>query len=329
MNQWIKVIKIAVGSTVAILLAYALGLSYALAAGIITLLTIQDTKKETVVVLLKRAGAFVFMVILVMFIFRIFSYTPVSYGIFLLFFVGSCYFLKMSDAIPMNAVLATHFFLEKNTEFVLLQNEVLLFVIGTGIGTLMNLYIPSNVAKIRKEQTVIEEDIRLLLSRMSEKLLVEDKTDYTDQCFVSLENHIAMGIGHAYTNMNNSLFQESRYYIEYMEMRKQQCRILREMYEKIVTLHSVPAQAGIVSVFLKEISESLSESQNAKDLLAREEGLLLQLKESSLPESRNEFEERAVLYMVLKDICVFLKMKEGFAESLTEEQKLRYWEKGE
>ena len=32
-----------------------------------------------------------------------------------------------------------------------------------------------------------------------------------------------------------------------------------------------------------------------------------------------------VYYMVLKDFRIFLKMKETFADSLTEEQKNRYW----
>ena len=44
----IKLIKYVVGSVVAVLLAAALRLEFAYAAGIITLLTIQDTKKETV-----------------------------------------------------------------------------------------------------------------------------------------------------------------------------------------------------------------------------------------------------------------------------------------
>ena len=43
----IKVIKIAVGTGLAIFIAGIFGLNYSASAGIITLLSIQDTKKST------------------------------------------------------------------------------------------------------------------------------------------------------------------------------------------------------------------------------------------------------------------------------------------
>lgn len=325
MNKYSKVLKIAVGSAIAIMIAYASGLNYAVSAGIIALLTLQDTKKETLIVSLMRIGAFVLAVIIAFITFSIFSYNPIAYGIFLLLFVGICYYLKMYDAIPINAVLATHYLLEENMSLALIGNEAFLLLIGVCIGFLMNFYIPSNVKQIRKEQRIIEEDIKILLLRMAEKLLTADKSDYNDKCFGLLEEHISFGLKHAYTNMNNTFFEETRYYIEYMEMRKQQYKILKEIYEKIVTLTTVPLQAHAVADFIKKISDTLAESYNAKDLIVREEALLSKLKESPLPVTRDEFENRAVLYMILKDFRIFLKMKEGFADSLTKEQKDRYW----
>ena len=66
-HSMLKMVKIAVGSAAAILLADLLGLNYSTSAGIITLLTIQDTSRETanelmhldafVDVLIPRGGA--------------------------------------------------------------------------------------------------------------------------------------------------------------------------------------------------------------------------------------------------------------------------------
>lgn len=53
-EEIIKLIKYVTGSVAAVLLAVILGLDFAYAAGIITLLTIQDTKKETVRIAAKR-----------------------------------------------------------------------------------------------------------------------------------------------------------------------------------------------------------------------------------------------------------------------------------
>ena len=60
-EETIKLIKYVTGSVAAVLLAAALQLQFAYAAGIITLLTIQDTKKETVRITAKRMIIFVIM----------------------------------------------------------------------------------------------------------------------------------------------------------------------------------------------------------------------------------------------------------------------------
>ena len=44
-----------------------------------------------------------------------------------------------------------------------------------------------------------------------------------------------------------------------------------------------------------------------------------------LPKSREEFENRAMLYHVLMDLEEFLILKKRFAESLDEKQKKIYW----
>lgn len=60
----LKILKISAGSVAAILLADVLGLNYSVSAGIITLLTVQDTTKETITVSVKRIMAFVLAAVL-------------------------------------------------------------------------------------------------------------------------------------------------------------------------------------------------------------------------------------------------------------------------
>ena len=47
-GRLLKILKIAVGSMLAMAAAQALGLRYSSSAGVITLLSIQDTKRETI-----------------------------------------------------------------------------------------------------------------------------------------------------------------------------------------------------------------------------------------------------------------------------------------
>ena len=321
----LKLIKMAAGSAVSIILANALGLLYSSSAGIMTLLTIQNTSKETITISLKRAAAFLIATVLSFVVFESAGYHAVSYGIFLFLFIGICQFLKLSEAISTNAVLVTHYLLEGHMERSLVMNEALLLFIGAGMGTLLNLYIPGKIKEIRHTQHILEEDLKTVLMRMSEYLVKEDKSDYTGSCFLKLDADISEGEKHAYAYMNNTFFQESKYFMEYMQMRRQQCMVLKDIYKKIVSMNSIPPQALQISEFIKNISISFGESNNAKELLEGLNALSEQMKSSPLPVTREEFENRAVLYMILTDLEHFLLLKKDFADSLSEEQIRKYW----
>lgn len=325
MSLLIKVLKISIGSTVAILIAYALHLDYALAAGIITLLTVYDTKKETLTVALKRGVVFVEAYVIAWVCFFIFSYTPEAFGVFLLIFTASCFFFQMQEAIAMNAVLATHYLLEQSMSVSMFRNEALLFFIGAGIGVILNLYIPKNVKTIKQKQKMIEIQLKEILINMSKDIVLSDQKEKASR-LEELKEHIEFGLHQAYQNMQNSLFQETKYYISYMEMRKKQYGILKTIEEKIATLNMVTVQAKEIADFIQQIAYQLSESQNTKNLFVLQERLLDELKNAALPQTREEFENRAILYMILMDFREFLRIKKDFIDQLSVEQKNIYWD---
>lgn len=324
-----KIVKIAFGTALAIVLANLLSLVYSPSAGIITLLTIQDTTKETITISFKRLLAFCLATMLAFCIFGLLGFSPVSFGVFLLFFVSICYQFKLQDAIAMNAVLTTHFLIEQSMSFSLIRNEFSLFLIGAGIGTLLNLFMPSKIKQIRDTQATLEADLRRILLRMSEQIQKDSKKEDTSECFTSLDTHIQTGIKHAYANINNTFSQENQYFLNYMQMRKQQFQVLKNIYAKILSLDHIPSQANDISAFINHIAISLSETNNAYGLLLECSSLFEMYQNSELPTTRKEFESRAVLYMMLKDFEYFLKIKQEFAISLTEEQKIKFWNPSE
>lgn len=325
----LKMIKIAVGSAAAILLADLLGLNYSTSAGIITLLTIQDTSRETITISAKRICAFLVATVLSYMVFHLLGYHVFSYGIFLFLFIAVCGPLRLGSAVSTNAVLATHYLLEQKMAPLQIGNEALLLLIGAGIGTLLNLYMPGKEKEIRLMQQRLEEDLRTVILRMSEYIGKEDRSDYTGSCFDKLQADIDAGKKQAFAYMNNTFFQESKYFIDYMNMREQQTVVLRDIYKKIVSMRTVLPQTEQVAELLRETAVTFGESNNARDLLASREEALRQMKDSELPATRQEFEDRAVLYGIMTDLEYFLQLKKEFADSLTKEQILIYWGGGE
>lgn len=322
----LKLVKIAVGSVISIFLADMMGLSYSTSAGIITLLTIQDTSRETIAISAKRIGAFLVATVLSYVVFRFFGYHVFSYGAFLFLFIACCGPLRLGSAVSTNTVLATHYMLEQNMTPAQIGNEALLLLIGAGIGTILNLYMPGKGKEIRMTQYRLEEDLRAVLLRMSEYIGKEDRSDYTGSCFDKLQADINAGKKQAFAYMNNTFFQESKYFIDYMNMREQQTVVLRDIYKKIMSMRTVLPQTGQVAELLRETAVTFGESNNARDLLVRREEALRRMQDSELPVTRQEFEDRAVLYGIMTDLSYFLQLKKEFVDSLTKEQILKYWD---
>lgn len=335
-KKLIKILKIAMGASLAIIIANILGLEYSTSAGIITLLTIQDTKKETLIVTLKRLISFFVSLLISLILFQSISYHPVIFGVYLLFFIGVCYLFQMEDGIAMSAVLTTHFLVERSMSFYWIRNEILLMLIGISIGIILNLYMPRNLKYIRRDIYEIEVAMKEVLAALSFNLLVEENCDsdefcsrekekLNDDCFQLLEIHLDKAQHRAFENMNNTFLTDTRYYIEYIDLRKNQAALLKDIYKKINYLTIVPNQAYLIADIIKDIQISFHEYNNALELLEELNLVKDTFRQDSLPDSREQFENRAILYNILSDLELFLNMKAEFVRALSKEQIDVYW----
>ena len=168
--DYVKVIKIAVGAGLAIVLAERMGLRYSASAGVITLLSIQDTKKETIRVVARRLLSFVMALAISAAGFSAFGYGPLAVCVFLLFFSAACMAFGMQEGISVNTVLMTHFLAERSMTGANIANELGLLAIGAGIGVILNLYIPGKVHLIRTSQRRIESHMKEILRKMAGQL---------------------------------------------------------------------------------------------------------------------------------------------------------------
>ena len=101
----LKSVKITAGAILAILFASCLNLKYSATAGIITILSIQNTKKETIQTALARGEAFCCALLVSFLCYNFFDYTTAAFGIYLLIFTTLCLAMKWSSAIAMDSVL--------------------------------------------------------------------------------------------------------------------------------------------------------------------------------------------------------------------------------
>lgn len=316
--------KAAFGFCLALLLAGALGLKYPTSAGIILLLSLQTTKKETLKTAAQRLLAFLSGVLLAFISFRALGYTLPGFIAYIGLFVLVCNVLSLQNSIAVCSVLIAHLWTEQSMSLSLLRNELLLMVIGAGLGVALNLFMPRHIRSVREEQRHIEEIMRGILEQMAAELYSEDAN--VEDALTELDKALATAEEKARTAAGNTLTADLRYYTDYIAMRRNQSAVLRRIQLCLERLESVPEQAYPIAAFLRTVAASFHEYNNADILLHEAEEIRIQYRDTPLPQTRDEFEARAMLFQALSDLEYFLLLKNTFASHLTEEQKKTFWD---
>ena len=315
-KDYLKLVKYVTGSVAAVLIAATAGLDFAYAAGIITLLTIQDTKKETVRIAVKRAIIFAIMTALSALIFPLAGYHVWAFGLVLIPYLFCCMALDMKEAVAPIAVLCTHYISAKSCGLPMICNEFLILFIGAGVGIVLNLFMPDATLTLKKYQKTVDDKIINILKRIAVYIARYDRSDYTGSCFDELDGMLADLKKESLYYMNNHFLGENDYYYEYMQMRARQCNILKRVYSDIIRLTTAPEQVKALADFINKTADEFHENNDVQELLTDIETLRDDYTRQELPKSREEFENRAMLYHILEDMQVFLEIKRDFAGRL-------------
>ncbi len=308
----VNTFKIVVAAVASIFLAHILNLNYQVSAGIVAMLTIQPTKRETIETAIGRLVAFIIALIIAFISFKVFDFTLTAFFVYLILFIFICQIFGWTSAMTMNSVLISHFLTGKSMDFAAIINEVMIFAIGVGVGILANMHLRKNVDYIEKLKNATDEQIKNILEQMAKGILNQDITDYCEESFFELRNHIRMAKNVAEVNYKNQLRREDIFDLEYIRMRDKQYLVLYEMYKFVIKLDAKPITAGKISDFLMEVSISYHRDNTCEELMEHFYEMDEYMKTSPLPVERNEFENRATLYGLMRHIEEFLQIKMDF-----------------
>lgn len=328
-------VKISTGCVLSILIAYELGLNYCATAGVITILSIQNTKMETIRNAGRRVLSFLITLVLAKVMFEIFGYTTLTFGYILFVSVFLCISLGWEIVMSVNAVIASHFLEVGSMTWPIIFNETMIFIIGVGMGVLMNLHLRKDNETLLNRFQMMDEEMRGILEHMAVLILNKEEDQGINEYFHHLEEQIIKAEEIAWDNHHNSVSERIQHIgsvirrkelplmsthwdIRYVDMRKDQCEILYEMYKKIYQIEVTPVEAEHISVFLKKMAEEYHEANDVEALLKELEDLFREMRGSNLPKERTEFESRAILFVFMLNMKEFLDIKNKFySEKIT------------
>ena len=310
----LKIAKVIVSAFVALLVAQALNLSTPSAAAIIAILSVMDTKKVSLAATGQRLAAAVLALVIGMGIFAIFGFDVMSFGLYLLCYIPLAYLVKVDIGVAPSTVLVIHLWMQQQLTFELFVNELLLVTIGAGVAILLNWYMPSYHQEIELVREEIEDKMREVLLKMSGFLTIGNgKND--GEVLQLLKERLSEAREYVRLEAENHLTKEVTYDYQYFEMRRDQSKLLEIMATNLNEFRWDGEEMAILSEIFKQTAQQLAEQNTASQLIDDIEELLEQFRERPLPQTRREFEKRAQLYQLLRDLKRFVQLKVDFFQT--------------
>ena len=297
-------VKMIFAAIFSIFVAQLFNLDFAISAGIVAILTIQPSKRETFSTAIARFYGFVIAIVISFICFKIFGITTLGFFVYLAIYVFICQKFRWYSAIAMNSVLISHFLSIGVMNVQTIINESLIFLIGVLFGILVNLHLHKNVKEMNRLKNLLTEQVQKIINRMSQRIIDQNLQNYDGKCFIQLNKDFYLAKEIADVNYKNQLKKDDSE-IKYLENLGNQIGILYEMYKRVKNIKTQPSTAKIISDFLQKVSEEYP-IQNNEILLNEFNELWNEMKNRPLPQTRQEFEDRAELFTLLELIEEFI-----------------------
>lgn len=306
-----RTVKTAVGATLAIMIAQMLGLENYVSAGILTILCVKVTKKDSLRASWDRIFACFIAIVVASVLFEVLAYHPLVIGIVLLVFIPLAVMFKASDGIVTSSVIILHIYSAEQVTVGLILNEIGIIIIGVGIALLANLYMPSLDVKLKEYQVEIEQNFKRIFDEIVIYLRTNESTwdgREITETYQLIEEAKAL----AFREVENHVLRNESLYYSYFKMREKQFEIIEHVLPVVTAIDEYVEQAETIADFIEDLSEHIHPGNTASLFIDKLQQMRAQFAEMPLPQTREEFEARADLLYFIKEMEEYLYIKSQF-----------------
>lgn len=147
----LRTLKTGVGAALAVFIAQLLNLNYGINAGIVVILSLQNTRRKSFQLAAIRISATFFALLIGALVFSVVGFNAVAFGLYLLLFIPFAVRFKLNDGIVPASVLVSHLLGAEDVSLVSLGNEMAQMIIGAGIALILNIYMPGLEKRIKED----------------------------------------------------------------------------------------------------------------------------------------------------------------------------------
>ncbi|MGG3281404.1 aromatic acid exporter family protein [Paenibacillus solani] len=307
-----RVIKTAAASLLAILITDALNIPGATSAGLLAILGVDVTRKRSVRSISSRLFASLLGLLLacILFYFLGFHYWVLALYILLAFPLISR--ANFKEGIVTSSVVVFRVFQGEALGVGVLITQFELLIIGLGSAMLVNLvYMPNSEGAMMDIRRKVDGLFSVIFSHFSHTLR-DPEHIWDGKELIEANREIEKGIEEAKRASENQMIHPDGAWNIYFYMRKEQMENIQSMIHQISQVYE-RLPTGVLTA---EIFEQLSHDVVAEEYTGKSEGLLIELeerfKEMELPTTREEFEVRAAILQLCRELEYYLNISKKY-----------------
>ncbi len=304
-------------SIIATGIAWGFNLDAPLTAGILAILSIQLTRTDSVMLAGKRLLCTLLALSLSTVFFHVLGYDFSTYFLFTFVFIALSFLFGIHPGIVPSLVLVTHLLNHGSFSWSVLINALVLMLIALLIAITLNMLYPLNTKKaLARYNHAIDRNVRNALTLIGQFLLHEINHKTLHEKHQILSEELETIILQAEMIEKDILFDKSRDATEYLKMRRIQINRLERIVELCENLKQKHPYAKAIGNYIIALTHDIGKANRATYQGINLQTLLVTYRKKALPETREAFETRAVLYQIIFELQGFLQVKINYHKKL-------------
>lgn len=317
-----RTLKTAIATPIAVYIAQLFGVSNIAAAGILTILCIQPSRKKSVLTAWERFAACIIAILFSYLFFEFLNYSIVSLGILFAFFIYVTVLLKIDKGILTGAVIILNMYHFGMIDFAFIYEQLLLILIGIGTGLAVNIYMPSLDRKLYAIQIQLEEQIKSILHEIA-LYIKEGNMEWQGQEITKIESLLKKSEQFVTRDKENHFLRDIHKFEQYFQMREKQFTLLKQMLPILTRIPKRDDLSTKLAQLFSDLSSAVHPGDTSIIFKKRVKELYNAFKQEPLPTSQIEFESRASLLQLLFLIESYLEQKEVYYRKIPQQKKGR------
>lgn len=303
-----RVIKTAIATLMAILVADALGVTGPLSAGLLAVLGVDVTRKRSIKTISARFFASLLGLVFACVLFEMLGFHYWVLAIYILVAFPAIARANFKEGIVTSSVVVFRVYGNGSITMQSLWTQIELLVIGLGSALIVNLaYMPrasDQMVEIRKR---VDKQFSIIFSKIAESLRNPDDI-WNGKEIIEAGKEIRKGKEAAHRAMENQMLHPDETWSIYFYMRKEQLESIQNMMQLVSHVYRKLPQADDVAELFDQLSRDVTE----EIYTGRTEFLLSRLEEEfkrmELPATREEFEIRSAILQLNRELSLYLKL---------------------